>query len=76
MSYHKSNLESLHKAVPKRLLPSHLGGDAGPIEDIASKTRVRLDEPRWSRIRLDAGTDISSYMVDVGRVSGSESRVR
>ena len=40
MNYHKNNLESRHKAVPKRMLPTHLGGDAGPIEDIASKKPV------------------------------------
>ena len=37
MHVHKHNLESLHKKVPKRILPKHLGGEAGDIEDIASK---------------------------------------
>ena len=35
MIVHKQNLESLHKKVPKRILPTHLGGDAGDILDIA-----------------------------------------
>ena len=35
MIVHKNNLESLHKKVPKRILPTHLGGDAGNVMDIA-----------------------------------------
>ncbi|XP_055622721.1 uncharacterized protein LOC129766230 [Toxorhynchites rutilus septentrionalis] len=34
---HGSDMESLYKHVPKRLLPAEYGGEAGPIQDIADK---------------------------------------
>ena len=37
MIVHKHSLESLHKKVPKRILPTHLGGEAGDILHIARK---------------------------------------
>ena len=40
MSYHKDNLESLHSQIPKKMLPTHLGGDAGDMQDIISKGLV------------------------------------
>lgn len=32
-----SNLESLYKFVPKTMLPTEYGGDAGPVKDINGK---------------------------------------
>ena len=31
---HKGSLDSLHEQVPKRMLPTELGGDAGPLKHI------------------------------------------
>ena len=42
MIVHKQNLESLHKKVPKRILPTHLGGDAGDILDIAREYHLLI----------------------------------
>lgn len=34
---HGSDLESLHKEVPKEILPAEYGGTNGTVEDIKSK---------------------------------------
>ncbi|XP_047098519.1 alpha-tocopherol transfer protein-like [Schistocerca piceifrons] len=38
-----ANLESLHKHVPKEILPEEYGGDAGPIDKIQSEWRSRIE---------------------------------
>ena len=34
LHFHKDSLESLQTQVPKRMLPTEYGGDAGPLEDM------------------------------------------
>ncbi|XP_055598366.1 retinol-binding protein pinta-like [Uranotaenia lowii] len=40
--YVHSNLESLYKYVPRKLLPTEYGGDAGSIEDIINEGEKKL----------------------------------
>lgn len=41
-----SNIETLYEHVPKRLLPSEYGGDAGPLEDIINYWEKKMLEYR------------------------------
>ncbi|XP_035899059.1 uncharacterized protein LOC118506264 [Anopheles stephensi] len=39
---HGSNLESLYEHIPKSMLPSEYGGDAGPIQDIVDSWAKKI----------------------------------
>ncbi|XP_068229029.1 retinol-binding protein pinta-like isoform X1 [Palaemon carinicauda] len=43
---HGSNIESMHKYVPKSMLPSEYGGTAGTIQEIADYWLSKMDEHR------------------------------
>lgn len=46
MYVHGDNMESLYKQVPKSLLPSEYGGDAGPIQDMVNHWEKKIMEYR------------------------------
>nr|XP_019550290.2 uncharacterized protein LOC109420412 [Aedes albopictus] len=43
---HGSNMESLYQHIPKRLLPTEYGGEAGPLQDIIDKWVEKIESYR------------------------------
>jgi hypothetical protein len=50
--FHKDSLESLHNKVPKRLLPTEYGGEAGPFKNLIKS---------WKEHVVQHRTEITSY---------------
>ncbi|CAH1779665.1 unnamed protein product [Owenia fusiformis] len=40
--FHWASLESLHKDIPKRMLPDYLGGEAGTLEDLKKSWKAEV----------------------------------
>ncbi|CAH1779664.1 unnamed protein product [Owenia fusiformis] len=42
MKFHWSSIESLHKEVPKRILPDYMGGEAGSLEELKKNWKAEV----------------------------------
>lgn len=51
---HGSDIKSVYKSIPQRLLPAEYGGEAGTIKDLTDEWEKRIIESRSFILEMDS----------------------
>lgn len=68
---HGDNIDGLYKYIPKKILPTEYGGEAGPIQDIIDDWERKLLANKNYFKELDKNGTNEAKRVREGVVSGS-----
>lgn len=68
---HGDNIESVYKFIPKEILPTEYGGEAGPIQGIIDDWEKKLIDSKDYFIEIDKYRSNEAKRVREGVVSGS-----